>query len=36
MEMKEEEDEGRSWSSCGGGDEEELMEVRVLVLGEEK
>ena len=22
MEMKEEEDEGRSWSSCGGGDEE--------------
>ena len=36
MEMKEEEDEGRSWSSCGGGgccggDEEELMEVRVLV-----
>ena len=30
----------KRWSCCGGGgcggDEEELMEVRVLVLGEEK
>ena len=30
----------RGWSSCGGGcgggDEEELMEVRVLALGEVK
>ena len=25
----------RGWSSCGGGDEEEL-EIRALALGEEK
>ena len=40
MEMKEEEDEGRSWNSCSdggccGGDEEEL-EVLVLVKRSEK